>query len=275
MSTTETQSAIQIFVPTAPDATSALGALRLGAYRDLEDGWVSKSIPVGDGIYLMTSSCATTNVDGGTYIHAGNGMNVLGDNSVSITNAGETSVRAATVSFAANETPETSGGGVNMQAGSDVTLKSGGDFSIDCETLVYVVNQHFSSITSGSGVDVTQGAISVTVGGLICISPMASIGIGTVGVETGIMSMGVSVISIAAVGAELSGALCEMQNHGLRAFMVGIAVPFSAVEANANGASNNNSSVSVSDIDIQAEENGAQNDSNLIDSHAQSIVSNV
>lgn len=264
MTDSSTPSVLQIVVPTAADATSATGALRLGAYQSLEDAWISKSIPVSDGIYLMTSSCATTNVDGGTYIHAGDGMNVQGGKTISIIDAGETSVRAATVSFAAQETPATSGNGINLQAPGDVTLRSDGDFSIDCKNLVYVVHEHFSAATEKGGVEIAQGEISVIMNGTVEINAMADINIATVGLEPLVADHTFAVFSIEATGIEFTGELYKNENHGMRAFLVGLLVPFSEAKANVQATSNQNAVVVANDTDINANEDGAVNRANAV-----------
>lgn len=275
MTTSSSLSSLQVVIPTAPSATTATGALRLGAYRDQEDNWISKSIPVSDGIYLMTNSYATTNVDGSTYIHAGEGMNILGKKTISMTDAGEGSVRAAIVSFAADETPSTSETAINMQASGVVKLESDGDFSINCKNLVYIVHEHFSSSTDKGGVDIAQGEITMTLKGVVSANLMTDFNIATMGMEVLVADQTFAVMSIGAIGIKFTGEMYKSENHGLRAFLVGLLVPFSEADANVQAVSNQNAVVVANDTDIEANEDGAVNRAHAVRARARTLSSHI
>lgn len=272
--TSSPPSSVHVFVPAAPDDTKAVAALRLGAYMAMEDGWISKSVQVSDGFYLATNADTTVNVDGAAYIYAGEGMLVQGDKTVSIVDAGETSVRAETVGFGAGCTASTSDQWVSLEATDDVTMQSLTDISVKCNNLIYTVEQHYHSSTESTGVEVTQGEVAVNLGDQINICPMLDVDIATVGFEPMGFEHSCAVFSISSSLVEMSSAKCEMENHGLRAFLVGMFVPFSEAEAKEEATSNTNSVVRARSLSVGAQENGASNDINAVAARSRAMSCN-
>ncbi|MDQ0317424.1 hypothetical protein [Amorphus orientalis] len=267
----DTIHALRIVVPESPDDPTPLAAMRLGAYRSFEDDWIDTSLSLADGFYLMTNAQTTTNVDGNSYVYAGQGMLIDGDKSITIKDAGETSVRAHSVAFASGCNPDTSDDYVSLDATDDVTMQSATDISITCENLVYVVEEHYHGSTASDGTEISQGEISVNVGDTIYICAMADIDIATVGFEPIAFEHSCAVFSISSSGLEMSDSKFEMENHGFRAFLVGLFVPFSAAEAEEVAASNHNSSVAVRDRAVSLRENAAANDTNAVAVRARAL----
>lgn len=271
MSDSTVAPSIRIIVPDGSGSAEPLAAMRLGAYREDEASWIDTSIQLGDGFYMMTSGEATANVNGVAFVYAGQGAQVKGDKSISWSDAGETSVRAQTVSFAADCSPSTSGSDVSLDASDDVTMESDADISITCKSLVYVVEEHLHGSTASGGTYVAQGEINVTVGLLCYISPMADIDIATIGFEMFGFEHSISLFSLSTAGAEMSKSSYEMENKGMRAFLVGLLVPFEAAEAEAHSARNENVAVHARDQEVGAEENGARNEINAVAVRARAL----
>lgn len=271
---TSSSDAIRFFVPADPDDPQPLAAMRLGAYQPDESTWIDTSLEVSSGFYLMTNAETTTNVDGETFIYAGEGMLVKGDKAISISDAGETSIRAQTVGFGADCSPSTSDGFVSLEANDDVTLQSATDISIKCDSLVYMVEQHYHASTASSGVDVAQGEIAVNLGEVMYINPMADIDIATIGVEPIAFEHSCALFSISSSGLEMSGSKFEMENHGLRTFLVGMFLPFSEAEAEETAVSDNNAAVSTRSRSVALQESGASNDTNLVGARSRAMSCN-
>lgn len=274
MSDSTVAPSIRVIVPDGSGSAEPLAAMRLGAYREDEAAWIDTSIQLGDGFYMMTSGEATANVDGVAFVYGGQGMLVKGDKSITWSDAGETAVRAQTVSFAADCSPSTSGGNVNLDASDDVTMESGADISVTCKNLVYVIEEHLHGSTASAGTSVAQGEISVNVGLLCYISPMADIDIATLGFEMIGFEHSASVFSLSSAGAEMSKSSFENANKGMRAFLVGMFIPFEEAEAEEHVSKNENVAVRAHSLSVGAEENGARNEINAVAVRARALSCN-
>lgn len=139
--------------------------LRLGAYQDAEDGYIEKSISAGDGIFLMTTAQLTADVAGTFYVEANDGMSLTGTETVTITDAGQTSIRAKTIGMAAGRGPVSSGDDIHFDADGDVTFESGEGIDVTCSQFIYVMDQTFKWSGKEKGFAQQLEDLSVTLGG--------------------------------------------------------------------------------------------------------------
>ncbi|WP_018699485.1 hypothetical protein [Amorphus coralli] len=257
------------------DSGDTQGYLRLGAYVATEDGDIEKSLTAGDGMYLMTSARFTTDVSGPIYIEAGDGMSVKGDKSITITDAGETSLRAMTVGIAAKKSPETDDQNITLASDGALTLDADAGIEITCERFVFVVNQNLKISREAKGQSAYASQTIFTMGGKTGVYWLNNTDIsGALRWEPRIFDHKFALIDSSAVIVKGTGEVYKLENFGLRAFLVGLFLPFKGAEAKAVVAENNDDVVAVDDAPLSSEQNGAESEVGLFQVGSSDIFSN-
>ncbi|MDQ0314283.1 hypothetical protein [Amorphus orientalis] len=251
--------------PAAAPGDPPLGYMRLGAYQSSEANLIEKTVPAGDGIYLMTGAQITTNTDGGAYLEAGNGMTVLGNATIGVSDAGQTSIRAMTASIGGGSTPSTSNNDINLQSESDLTLEAETGIEITCERLVYVVNQNLTWSTSAKGVSYYLTQTTFTLGGKTGLYLTNNTDISGLRWEPRIYDHKYALIDNSSVIVKASGQAYKNENHGLKAFGIGLFLPISAAESEATGVKNSNSAAKIEANGIDSQQSGADSENSGID----------
>lgn len=253
----------------------SLGHLRLGAYQAAEAEGKETSFAAGDGIYLTTSAAYVTDVSGAIYIEAGNGMSVKGGKSITITDAGETSLRAMTVGVAASKSPETGDTNITLAANGDVTLQAGTGIEVTCQRFVYVVNQNLKISTAEKGSSSYATQTIFTMGGKTGLYVVNNTDIsGFLRWEPRIFDHKFALGDFSAVLVKGTAEVYKTDNFGLRAFLTALFLPFAASEANTEVAESNSDVVSVDQTVLQSSQSGARNENNVVSASSSPISSN-
>ena len=259
----------------AGSGTTHLGYLRLGGYQTTEDAEKAGSLTAGDGIYLTTSADYVTDVSGAIYIEAGNGMSVKGDKTITITDAGETSLRAMTVGIAASKSPKTGDTNITLAANGDVTLEAGTGIEVTCQRLVYVVNQNLKISTQDKGSSNYTTQTTFTMGGKSAVSFINNSEITAfLKWEPGIFDHKFAIGDFAAVVVKGSGEICKTENFGVRAFMTALFLPFKASAANTIVAEDEEDMVSIDQSVLNSSQSGAISENNIVSVESAPISSN-
>lgn len=254
---------------------SRLGYLRLGGYQKAEDTARETSLAAGDGVYLTTSADYVTDLSGALYIEAGNGMSVKGGKTITITDAGETSLRAMTVGVAASKSPETGDTNITLAANGDVTLEAGAGIEVTCQRLVYVVNQNLKISTEAKGSSNYTTQTTFTMGGKSAVSLINNSEITAfLKWEPGIFDHKFAVGDFAAVVVKGTGEVNKTENFGVRAFMTALFLPFKASAANEIVAENDDEMVSVDQSVLSSSQSGAIGENNVVSVESAPISSN-
>ncbi|MGX1308834.1 hypothetical protein AB7M35_003592 [Amorphus suaedae] len=263
-------------VASVPGSGAApLGYLRLGGYQATEAAEKTGSLTAGDGVYLTTSANYVTDVAGAVYIEAGNGMSVKGNKTITITDAGETSLRAMTVGVAASKSPKTGDNNISLAASGDVTLEAVTGIEVTCQRLVYVVNQNLKISTQDKGSANYATQTLFTMGGKNAISLINNSEITAfLRWEPGIFDHKFTIGDFAAVVVRGAGALNKTENFGVRAFMTALFLPFKASAANTIVAEDEEDMVVVDQSVLNSSQSGAVSENNVVSVESAPISSN-
>lgn len=271
----ETDSSAIVHSADDPNNTSSkLGYLRLGAYQSAEDGYIDTSIDAGTGIYMMTDAQYTTDIEGAVYIEAGNSMTIVGDSTIAITDAGQTSLRAMTVGIAANRDPSSGNNNINLDSSGSMTLEADKGIDITCERLVYVVNQDLKISSTSKGVSYYKTQTSFTLGGKTGVYVMNNTDISGMRWEPRIFDHKVAFIDNSSVVVKGSGQIYKNENHGFRAFLVGLFCNIAAAESETTAVDNDNTGVDLEQSSLDSSQSGANSENNLVAGNSSSLSSN-
>lgn len=259
----------------AGSGTKSLGYLRLGAYQAAEASAKVTSFAAGDGIYLTTSANYVTDVAGAIYIEAGNGMSVKGGKTVTVTDAGETSLRAMTVGIAASKSPQTGDTNITLAANGDVTLQAGTGIEVTCQRFVYVVNQNLKISTAAKAESNYATQTIFTMGGKTGLYVVNNTDIsGFLRWEPRIYDWKFALGDFSAVLVKGTGEVYKTENYGLRAFLTGLLLPFSGAEAETVVADNSDDLVANDQAVLSSSQSGVVSENNVVSVESSPISSN-